>query len=137
MGIVKEFILYAAGLVLTVGLLFIGFGMYRKTAELGKIYVEREQRVINDYAEYEIYKYDGNETKGNNIISYIKRVYGVYDADRNIRTEKNTFKANSENISMLRNVDSAYYINPLKDYSVKVHADDNGSIRNIDINQVK
>jgi hypothetical protein len=133
MSVVREFILFAAGLVITVSLALISFNVYEKAAELGKGIAEREQTVIDEFREYEITRFDGNVIDGSRAISYIRRMYETEDIRIEVVKGGRSFLIDDSSIRELRKTTSDYYLSPLKDYKVSVSFDENDTVNRIRI----
>lgn len=135
MSVVKEFILFAAGLVITVSLAMIGFKVYSKAAEIGKNIVEQEENSIRELKEYEITRFDGTEIDGSRAISYVKKMYASEGITVEVRTEKKSFVMDEISAACIRDTSSVYYMNPLKKYHVTVRFDENDAVNKITVEQ--
>lgn len=141
MDVTKEFILMAAGLIMTVSLIFAGFSVYRKASETGMILAERQEKKISAIADFELNKYEGLSINGSKILRYVKQMSSTYDADIMITVanpEEYTYKISElDSLGSLRKVDSKEYINPLRYYTVTVNKDDNAAVCSIEIKQLQ
>ncbi len=135
MSAVKEMILFAAGLMVTVFVCGISFRIYERAEVIGEKIVEREEQSIADIMEYELTRYDNSDIDGSRAISYIRRAYSEYGASITVNNTKTTFTVDTDTIDEIRDVDSGYYIDPLKKYSVNVSFDENDVIDGITIEQ--
>ncbi len=133
MSVIKEFILFAAGMVMTVSLAVIGFNIYSKAADVGRNIAEREQYALKELKEYDVMRFDGNEVDGSRAISYIKRIYATRDIPIEVTNEVKSFVVDGDSIEEIRNTASAYYLNPLKKYFVTVFTDANDEAEKIKI----
>lgn len=140
MSVTKEFIMMAAGLIMTVSLVFLGIGIYRKAASTGILLVEREEKRINEIAEYELHRYDDIPVNGSKVLRYIKQISMEYDVEIEITVANPsscTYMLSENNsFSELRNAESERYINPLKLFSVTVYEDENAALCGIEIKQI-
>ena len=135
MSVIKEMILFGAGLVITVSLAFIGFNIYGKAAEIGKEITEREESTLNELREYDIMRFDGCVIDGSRAISYIRRIYAKEDIPIEVVKDGRSFTVDGDSVSEIRNTASGYYLNPLKEYYVKVSIDENDAVGRITIEQ--
>lgn len=140
MSVTKEFILLAAGLIITVSLIFIGFGVYRKAASVGIMLADKQEKKMNDIAEYELMKYENTDVNGSKVIKYIQQVSTEYDVGINITVanpDLYTYRLSEiSSFSELRDISSPYFINPLKLYKITVKKDVNAVLDSIEIEQI-
>lgn len=136
MSAVKEMILFAAGLMVTVFVCGISFRIYERAEVIGEKIVEREERSITDIMEYELTRYDNSEIDGSHAISYIRRAYSEYGASITVTNAQTTFTVDTDTIEEIRDTESGYYINPLKKYNVNVNFDENDVIDKITIDEI-
>ncbi len=141
MSVTKEFIMMAAGLIITVSLIFIGFGVYKKAAAAGMLLAEREEKRINEIADYELHRYDDIPVNGSKVLRYIKQIGMEYDVEITVTVANPTLctyrMSETGSFSELRNAASEKYINPLKLYSVTVQEDENAALCSIEIKQME
>ncbi len=78
MSVIKEMIMFAAGLMMTVFVCGISFRIYDRAEVLGEKVIEREEQNIADIMEYELTRYDDDSINGSQAISYIRRAYAEY-----------------------------------------------------------
>ncbi len=141
MSQIKEMLIFAAGLIITVALIMVGITVFGKAMDLGQMVSQKEEQKLQALKLEEIEKYEGQDIPGNKIVSYVRNLYGRTDAVINI-TGKNstgvsyTFKVDSSNLHELRDENSRYFINPIKKYRVTVIRDKNDSITGIDIKEI-
>ncbi|MCR5584171.1 MAG: hypothetical protein K6F63_01900 [Lachnospiraceae bacterium] len=133
MSVIKEFILFAAGLVITVSLALISFNVYEKAADLGKGIAEREQIAIDEFKEYEVTRFDGSVIDGSKAISYIRKMYETRDIQIEVVKGERSFLIDARSIDELRKTTSDYYMSPLKKYKVSVSFDENDAADKIKI----
>ena len=133
MSVIKEFILFAAGIVITVSLAVIGFNIYSKAAEMGRQITENEQYALKELKEYEVMRFDGSEVDGSRVISYIKKIYATRDIPIEVTNDAGSFVVDNASIEEIRNTASSYYLNPLKKYTVTVLSDANDEVAKIKI----
>lgn len=142
MNVVKDFLLMAAGLIITVSLAMMGFKIYRGAESTGNAIVQREQKRFEDFTDYELTKYEGLEVSGSKIVRYVKELSSEYDTDVYITVRNGDSNRNftylledAEGWQDLRDTSSDYYINPLKKFTVKVLKDDNDMLQRVVIAQ--
>ena len=135
MSVIKEFILFAVGIVITVSLAVISFNVYSKAEEVGKGIAEREQAVINELRDYDLMRYDGSEIDGSKAVSYIKKMYSTRDVTIEVTSGGRKFVIDGTSIGEIRNTSSVYYLNPFKKYYVSVGTDENDAANVITIEQ--
>ncbi|MCQ2538266.1 MAG: hypothetical protein MJ124_07695 [Lachnospiraceae bacterium] len=140
MSVTKEFIMLAAGLIVTVSLIFIGMNIYRTAATTAVKLAEREEKVLNEVAEYELNKYEDLSVNGNKVIRYLKQVGTEYDVEIVITVanpEEYTYRLSEiSSWGELRKTDSSKYINPLKLFRITVNKDENAALCGIEIKQI-
>ncbi len=135
MSVIKEFIMFAAGIVITVSLAAIGFNIYSEAAELGKGIAGKERSAIEELREYELMRFDGSEVDGSRAISYIKRIYRDYDIPIEVTGNGRSYVIDGDSIGEIRNTSSVYYMNPLRKYLISVSVDENDAASGITIEQ--
>ncbi|MBR6359411.1 MAG: hypothetical protein IKS11_07155 [Lachnospiraceae bacterium] len=144
MNVVKEFILLAAGLILTVALAITGFQIFRNADRMGHALSESGQKRLEEFSEYELNKYEGLEVSGSRIITYVKQLNSEYDAEILLTVsnpasgEGFTYElSEAPGWQALRDTSSVYYINPLKKYTVTVVKDENAALESVVIRQTE
>ncbi len=140
MSQVKEILLFAAGLVITVTLIFVGFNVFTRALSVGQFIQTREDEKLQALKAEEIEKYEGKTVAGNKIVSYVRSIYDKVDAPIKITTLGDgnapfSFEISKSNISELRNEEKPYFINPMKKYKVTLSRDKNDSITCIEIKE--
>ena len=125
MSVVKEFLIFTVGLIITVSLAVISFNVYSEAAALGKGIAEREQSALNELEEYEMTRFDGSVIDGSRAISYIKKMYETRDVQIQVANGKKTFLIDRDSIEGLRKINSSFYMNPMEKYKVSVMLDEN------------
>ncbi len=125
MSVVKEFLIFTVGLIITVSLAVISFNVYSEAAALGKGIAEREQSALNELEEYEMTRFDGSVIDGSRAISYIKKMYETRDVQIQVANGKKTFLIDRDSIEGLRKINSSFYMNPMEKYKVSVMFDEN------------
>ncbi len=135
MSVIKEMIMFAAGLMMTVFVCGISFRIYDRAEVLGEKVIEREEQNIADIMEYELTRYDDDSINGSQAISYIRRAYAEYGVNIEVKTENAEFVVDGNNLNEIRRVGSPNYINPSGNYSVNVDFDENDTVKQINIIQ--
>ena len=135
MSVIKEFVMFSAGLVITVSLVMVSFGIYRRAAALGNGIMAREQNTFMEMWDYELTRFDGSEIDGSKAISYIRKVYAGFDVPITVTNGRKTFTVDGESIDKIRDSASDYYMNPMKKYKVRVYFDENDAANQITIEQ--
>ncbi len=135
MSVIKEFILFAVGMIITVSLAVISINVYSKAEEVGRGIAEREQYALNELKEYDVMRYDGTEVDGGKAISYIRRMYSTRDIPIEVKYGGKSFVVDGDSISGIRDTASVYYLNPLKKYYISVSTDENDAVREIVVEQ--
>ncbi len=133
MSVIKEFILFAVGIVITVSLAVISINIYSRAAELGRGISAREEAALGELKEYDLLRFDGSEVDGSRTISYIRRMYATRDIPIEVVKDGRRFFIDGNNLSDLRNTSSIYYISPLEQYRVSVSFDENDAASKITI----
>ncbi len=133
MSVIKEFILFAVGIVITVSLAVISINIYSRAAELGRGISAREEAALGELKEYDLLRFDGSEVDGSRVISYIRRMYATRDIPIEVVNDGRRFYIDGNNMSELRNTSSVYYISPLEQYHVSVSFDENDAASKITI----
>ncbi len=141
MAQIKEMLIFAAGLILTISLIFLGFTVFSKALNIGRFVSEKEDQKLQALKREEIEKYEGQEVQGNKIVSYVRNLYGKAEATISVtRKDSNniaySFQIDSSTINELRNEKSSYFINPMKKYRVTLLRDNNDSITRIEIKEI-
>ncbi len=140
MSVTKEFMLFAAGLVLTVSFIFIAFGVFKSTKNMGEKVLSYQEKELRRIEEYRLLRLDGMTVNGNKALNYIKQVAYDYDESYRFRVTisgtTNEFSSGDfEAIERLSKASEGLYINPFKNYSVTVSKDKNGAYDLITITQ--
>ncbi len=133
MSVIKEFLLFTAGMIITVSLAIVSFNIYMKAAVLGRGIAEREQIAIDELEEFEVMRFDGCVIDGSRAISYIKRIYGTRNIPIEVKKGGKTFTVDDKAVSELRKTNSSFYLSPLEKYRVSVLTDENDSANRIKI----
>ena len=132
MHVSKEFLTEAVGLALLVALLMLGFQMFTRAETLLQRLDREEERRIKELSEYEVVKYDGREIDGITAVSYIKNMVSNYGMQvvLCVGTESVVVQK-GEQLSLLRDADTDYYVEPWKLYDCRIIRNENESIEQI------
>ncbi len=122
-----DMVLFAAGAIMTVGILTIGFGYYRQGKRYAETVKNESSIVLQEKEEYFLTRYEGLTPSGADIIKYIKTNIERVETIQ-VTTNKRTFIANETQFSLYQQSSSEYYISPLKTYSVTVSRNKNDVI---------
>ncbi len=140
MSVTKEFMLFAAGLLLTVSFIFIALNVYKSTKGMGEKVLSYQERELRRIEEYRLLQYDGMTVNGNKVLNYLK--YAAYEYGESLRFRVTAYGKTSEfssgddeAIGKLSEVSDDLYINPFKNYRVAVSKDRNGAYDLITITQ--
>ena len=138
MEVAKKFLLGSATLLITVGLVYIGISIYSRAVRTADIVSKEQQDTEKEVMEHGITKYDGYEINGSTAVTYIKSVIKRHGGvSFEVTTSKGTFSiTDSSHYGDFRNIDSAYYINPMAEYLVTVIRDSNGAITSVALEYV-
>ncbi len=133
---ITKFLLFAVGLILTVGLIFMGINIYKRAVKTGQTVSEQQRKQLTEMEESDITRYDALEITGSTAVTYIKRIYddtSVTVITQTVGGAKKTFNVDSSQFSDYKNTSSEYYINPLDMYYVEVSRDANDIISGVTI----
>ena len=133
---ITKFLLFAVGLILTVGLIFMGINIYKRAVKTGQTVSEQQRKQLTAMEESDITRYDALEITGSTAVTYIKRIYddtSVTVVTQTVAGAKKTFTVDSSQFSDYKNTSSEYYINPLDMYYVEVSRDANDLISGVTI----
>ena len=127
MDVVRQFLMMAAGLIITVSLIIIGYNIFDGAVNIGNKIVSSEQETLQRLEEDEIYMYEGLDITGTKVINYVEKMYLDHGIDVSITNAFGTFSVSElENISALRDTAGIYYLSPVKKYRISVTCDNNG-----------
>lgn len=134
MQVSKEFLIEAVGLSLLVAFLMLGFQMFQRAGSLIQKFDREQEQQMAELSEYEITQYDGREMDGISVISYIKNMVSNYSLPVWVVTDRGEFTIqDTEELKLLREQDSEYYIGSWELYSCEVVRNENKSIEQIKI----
>lgn len=134
MGMAKKILYSAVGLVITVALIYAAVGLLDRSKRLADAISREQDRELKAFSEYSITKYDGYKISGSQVIGYVKSLVSTYGTTVEITTETATFSVSDSSLfGALRDIDSIYYVNPLKMYECSVVRDVNDAITEVQI----
>lgn len=138
MTVAQKFLLAAAGTMLTVGLVHMGFSMFNRGKELSAFVTDEQDRGLTDAKEYGLLKYDGYTINGSVAINYAKTAVTDYGVTVYIKKGSGgtatvgTIQYTSDFAAMRDVTKPDTYINPLKEYSCTVYRDANDSFSHVE-----
>lgn len=131
---VKRMILLLVGMVITVGLCYIGITMFKRSSDVSETLMNNQSDTAREVQEYDVTRFDGFEISGSTAVSYIKTVVVKYGLSVEVTTTIKSFTCtDSTFFTEFRDIGSDYYINPMKQYKVEVVRDDNGALQKVKI----
>ena len=139
MSIAQKFLYGAAGLVVTILLIYAGLSIANRGKGLADFVTEEQDRGLTDAKEYGLLKYDGYTINGSTAINYVKTAvtdYGViaYIKKGSGATETVGMIQYTSDFTAMRDVTQHdTYINPLKEYKCAVYRDVNDSFSHIEL----
>lgn len=139
MGVAKKFILGAAGLIITILLIYAGLSIYSRSKQLADGVTEGQDQSIKDAKEYGILKYDGYVINGATAINYIKTAVTDYEVEariiKNVGGSLTTgYISTTADFTSMRDVtQGTTYVNPLKEYKCTVYRDSNDLFSYIEV----
>lgn len=129
MGVVKEWLLGFAIIVLTVLLLAIGIQIYERSERIADKVIESQDKTLKQEEEYEMTKYDGLPINGSLALNHTKVVVSEYHVPVTVvRGTNEAVVSTSAQFPDLRRLSSPLYLNPMKDYEHSVVRDENDVI---------
>lgn len=137
MHVVTKFILGAAALIITILLLYTSLPVFSKSKTLSDQMIEEQDRTLSAVREYDVMKYDGYTINGSMAINYIKNVVNTHDIIIEVHGVSSDFViAETSDFTLMRDIDSEKYINPLKEFLCFVRRDANDVITKIELTEV-
>jgi hypothetical protein len=156
----KEFIKLAAGLMMTITLIAVGYTILEKVGVFSDHVVQIGNKTIQSMEEAEITRYDQSVIQGTQVVGYINSIKELVpnvkvktlDEPEGFYVVQNGFFVNSGDsiaesevkgvsvkvtpISKLKDIDETnFYIKPLGTFKVEVERNGNGVISNVEITQ--
>lgn len=129
MQISKQFLLDAAGLVLTVSLVLTGVQLFGRTEKMVQTMKERQTRQLRLMEEYDAVRYDGYELDGTTAFCYVKTMVGDYGLPITITTPAGTACITERSqYGSMKDEKSKAYLNPFKKFLCEVQWDENDAI---------
>ncbi len=114
----KRIVEIAVGMLMLVGVISIGYGIFHQGEELASQTSERIANEIAERKEWSLTQYEGLGASGVDVIKYIKTNIDQVDKIK-VVTEGKTFYASVDQFDKYRVSSSEYYINPLKTFTVE------------------
>lgn len=139
MSSAKKIMIFAASLMITVGLIFISFDIYDDTKEAANIIKNNTAVKVQQMQEEHITKYEYSFISGAMVVSYVKEIYE--DVSSIIITPQGRGSYDAKNvpeITLYQNMKTmahSYYVDPLSDFYVVVTRNDNGIITTVTITE--
>lgn len=136
MGTAQKFLLGAAGLLVTILLIYAGLSIFNRSKDLADTVAEGQDQSIKEAKEYGILKYNGYTVNGSTAINYIKTVVTDYEVEVRIKKGANPtgYIQYTSDFTKMRDVtDASCYINPLKEYKCTVVRGANDIFSYVDI----
>ena len=127
---------FAVGLILTIGLLYIGISLYQRSADYAKTVQKKQENDIERIKYEDIMKYDGTVRYGSDIVTYIKNV--INEHEKTVYLEKGVNRyvlTDSSFFGELQNPTADRYVDPYKRYFVTVQKDLNDIISSVTITE--
>lgn len=134
--------------VILVGIIiYFTKGFVNSTTEAAGNVVDNTEELASDYAEYEINMYDGEEVRGSEVVSFIKKYLGDYSVSETAPyyvqvktvtsgTAYTNKYVNKQYIVNIRNFSSnQYYIKPTAKFSCEIVKSTNKAILGINFVQ--
>lgn len=129
MQVSRQFILEAAGLVLTVALILLGVQFFERTKQILSLLSERQEQEWQYLLEYEQIRYEGLQITGSTAVSFTKEMVSKYGIPVTIRKEEGSCCIQTaKELAGLREEQSRYYVSPLTKFTCEVLRDDNSAI---------
>lgn len=138
MQVSRQFILEAAGLVLTVAFILLGVQFFERTKQVLLLLSERQEQEWQELREYEQIRYDGLQITGSTAVSFTKEMVSKYGIPVTIRKEDGSCRIQStKELTGLREEQSQYYVSPIAKFTCEVLRDDNSAIVGIALNYIE
>lgn len=131
---IHNFIIFAAELLITIGLITLAIYFYNMTKEQAETLQNREKNILQAEADYVITKYEDIEISGATVVSYVKEIKSmvseviVSNGDASYTVDSNT---PASTFTAMKNSSDKYYIDPTDTYQVKVERNANGLIEKV------
>lgn len=127
-----DMVLFAAGVIMTAGVLVIGFRYYQQGRKYADTVETETSAVLQEREEYFLTRYEGLTPSGASIIKYIKTNITRVETIQ-VTTNKKTFVADEAQFSLYQKASSEYYIDPLKTYTITINRNRNDVITSVTI----
>ena len=139
MSTVQKILLFAVGLLITVGLISISFGIFDRVKDSTNVIEEENNKTIYAIREDKITKYDNMYISGALAVSYVRSIYSEVDNIFVLPTGKNMYDAKNVSEDTLyyhmKTSTDDYYVNPLQKFYVEVVRNANGVITGVKITE--
>lgn len=134
MDTARKFLYGAITLAVTVFLIYMGMRIFNKASYTADVISTEQEETGQLVEEYAIIRYDGYKITGATAVSYIKTVVQKHDIPVDVTTPNGAFSCMDKSIfPEFRNISSSYYINPMKQYEVRVVRDGNDVIERVEV----
>ncbi|MCQ2538552.1 MAG: hypothetical protein MJ124_09150 [Lachnospiraceae bacterium] len=134
--VVNKMLYFAAGLLITVALIAIGFSLMNRARSISGNMDNRTLKEQQAMEEAHITKYDGSKITGSEAVNYIKSIFADVPAIV-VKTDeggtKTSFTVQDTMFPKFKNSAESCYIDPLDLYMVSVTRDANGIIAGVEI----
>ncbi len=129
---IHNFLLFAFGLLITVGLIGLAVYYYNTTTEHATRIHEHEEAKLLKEEEYIITKYEDIDISGASVVSYAKEIRPIVTVIIDNGVASNTITSSTDSSIFTTMKDSTpsnrYYVDPTDSYTVNVHRNENGII---------
>lgn len=135
MGNIQKFIMFCVGLLITIGIIYVGMSFYSKSQTVSKAADSGLSDIQNNVSasKYSAYN-NGNIVTGSQAIDAIRN-YASSSFTVVVKTRSASAPYNSSNAYAITNIGDPNYIDPAGQFSSEIKYNTNGTINGITLTQ--